>query len=494
VSAANVSAAATSGTDSTTRPGLLARFAALRHRHRLGLRARIMVTFGFGAFVLSLLLAITTYNFTKSNLLHQRDSASVDQAYDNAQRLLLDLRSEPPTAQGLLDGLGANRPLLRYHGAWTPSDVNFDDQVLPASLLARVVEDQVPARMLIRVNDEPVLAIGIPLREVDASYFEFSDYTTVSSTLQSVLLALVFASVITTLAGVTLGVIAGRRTARPLVAASQAAKAIADGRLDTRLAPADDPDLQRLTESFNEMVAALEQRVDREARFTSDVSHELRSPLMTLSASAEVMQARREEMPERAQAALDLLVADVTRFQGLVEDLLEISRFDAGAIRLHLEEFGVAEFVRQAVAVSSLPKTDVSVSDRAEAILVNGDKRRLARVVANLIDNARAHGGGELTVEVCEPDDVTDPLDRVWIVVEDHGPGVPAEERATVFQRFARGSAAGRRGGSEGAGLGLALVDEHVRLHGGRVWVDDRADGEPGARFCIELPAEEIAP
>jgi signal transduction histidine kinase len=204
------------------------------------------------------------------------------------------------------------------------------------------------------------------------------------------------------------------------------------------------------------------------------------------------MQARRDEMPERAQAALDLLVADVARFQGLVEDLLEISRFDAGAIRLHLEEFGVAEFVRQAVAVSSLPTTHVSVSERAEMIVVNGDRRRLARVVANLIDNARAHGGGDVTVEVTEPEGEGEPLGHVWIVVEDHGPGVPMEERATVFERFARGSAAGRRGGSDGAGLGLALVDEHARLHGGRVWVDDRADGEPGARFSIELPAEEV--
>lgn len=483
--------AAPAATTDVTRAGFLQRLRGWRQR-RFGLRSRIMVTFGLGAFALSVLLAVTTYNFTKSNLLRQRDSASVDQAYDNAQRVLLDLRSEPPTAQDVLDGLSANRPLLRYHGAWTRTDANFDDSVLPTSLRERVVVDGEPARMLIRVDDKPVLAIGIPLAEVDATYFEFADYSTVTSTLQSVQLALFFASVITTIAGVGLGIIVGRRTSRPLVAASQAAKAIAGGRLDTRLAPADDPDLQRLTESFNEMVAALEQRVERDARFASDVSHELRSPLMTLSASVEVMQARRDEMPERAQAALDLLVADVARFQGLVEDLLEISRFDAGAIRLHLEEFGVAEFVRQAVAVSSLPKTVVTVSERAETVIVNGDRRRLARVVANLIDNARAHGGGDVTVEVSEPPDGTEPLTAIRIVVEDHGPGVPVEERTTVFERFARGAAAGRRGGSDGAGLGLALVDEHVRLHGGRVWVDDRADGEPGARFSIELPAEEI--
>jgi signal transduction histidine kinase len=213
---------------------------------------------------------------------------------------------------------------------------------------------------------------------------------------------------------------------------------------------------------------------------------------MTLSASVEVMDARRDEMPERAQAALDLLKSDVVRFQGLVEDLLEISRFDAGAVRLHLEELLVAEFVRQAVAVSSRPDTPVDVSERAEMLLINGDRRRLARAIANLIDNAQLHGGGvpEITITEVEPEEET--VTHVRIAVEDRGPGVPEAERDLVFERFARGGGAGRRASSDGAGLGLALVDEHIRMHGGRVWVTDRLDGEPGARFVIELPAEEI--
>jgi signal transduction histidine kinase len=279
---------------------------------------------------------------------------------------------------------------------------------------------------------------------------------------------------------------------RPLGEAAQAAQAIAGGRLDTRLEPTDDPDLRVLANAFNDMAAALQLRVERDARFASDVSHELRSPLMTLAASAEVMVGRRDEMPERAQAALDLLVGDVTRFQGLVEDLLEISRFDAGAIRLHLEDLLVAEFVRQAVAVSSLPTTEVRVSERAETMVMRGDRRRLARVVANLIDNARVHGGADPTIVVEEPDGEGEPLGHVWIAVEDHGPGVQPDERDLIFERFARGGVAGRRSSSDGAGLGLALVDEHVRMHGGRVWVEDRADGEPGARFVLELPAEEV--
>src|SRR5436189_6354145 len=102
------------------------------------------------------------------------------------------------------------------------------------------------------------------------------------------------------------------------------------------------------------MASALEARVERDARIASDVSHELRSPLMTLAASVEVLQARRDEMSERSQSALDLLVADVTRFQNLVEDLLEMSRIDAGALRLNREPLLVAEFVRHAVAVSSV--------------------------------------------------------------------------------------------------------------------------------------------
>jgi signal transduction histidine kinase len=143
----------------------------------------------------------------------------------------------------------------------------------------------------------------------------------------------------------------------------------------------------------------------------------------------------------------------------------------------------------------------VKVSEKAESLVIRADKRRLARVVANLIDNARIHGapattnGDEPTfaveVEVSEPPGDADPVAHVWISVSDHGSGVPADERHLVFERFSRGGGAGRRGSMEGAGLGLALVDEHVRLHGGRVWVEDRSDGEPGARFIIELPAEE---
>jgi signal transduction histidine kinase len=110
------------------------------------------------------------------------------------------------------------------------------------------------------------------------------------------------------------------------------------------------------------------------------------------------------------------------------------------------------------------------------------DKRRMERVVANLLDNAEKYGDGATAVRVGVEGDY------IRIVVEDEGPGVPEEVRLKIFDRFARGTEAGRRTKDRGVGLGLALVAEHVRLHGGQVWVADRADGKAGAAFVVELP------
>lgn len=451
--------------------------------------------FGLGALFLACFLAAAAYSFTRSSVVDQRDSAAIDAAYRNAgtvQSELTTASGSVSTAAARLQSQGVQLFAINSGGVWTAPSTIYDPDEIPTELQQRVIVEGVASRMTTRIDGDPVLVIGIPLDVPETSYFEFVPMDDVASTLRSVLFSLLFAGFITTLAGALLGTLVASRAVRPLGDAAQAAQAIAGGRLDTRLEPTDDPDLRVLANAFNDMAAALQARVERDARFASDVSHELRSPLMTLAASVEVMQARRDDMPERAQAALDLLVADVTRFQGLVEDLLEISRFDAGAIRLNLEDLLVAEFVRQAVAVSSVPSTPVRVTERGERVVISGDRRRLARVVANLIDNARLHGGGDAEISVTEPEGEGEPLGHVWIIVEDRGAGVPPEERDLIFERFARGAVAGRRSSSDGAGLGLALVDEHTRMHGGRVWVEDRADGEPGARFVLELPAEEV--
>ncbi len=460
----------------------------------LGLRRRILLIFTLGSLLLSVFLATTTYGLTRSNVVRERIDTAISTSQRNAQGVERDLRSLPADAEAArasLTRLGRSDYLIWYADKWNVGGATFRDADVPPPLVTRVIDEGTSASQIVRLGDELSVVVGWDIPGIGA-YFEAFSLDESDSTLSSIRLSLILAAAITTGLGVLLGIFSARRAVRPVGTAAQAASAIAGGRLDTRLETTDDPDLRILTESFNDMAEALQQRVERDARFASDVSHELRSPLMTLSASVEVMEARRDELPERSQAALDLLSSDVKRFQGLVEDLLEISRFDAGAIRLHMEELLAAEFVRHAVAVSSLPETPVLVSERAELALIRGDKRRLARVIANLIDNARAYGGGEpeVSITVLNPDD--EPMSHILIAVEDRGPGVAEEERDLVFERFARGGGAGRRTGSEGAGLGLSLVDEHVRMHGGRVWVEDRLDGETGARFVIELMAAEL--
>jgi signal transduction histidine kinase len=475
--------------------GRLARFGRRLRPRRFGLRARILIVFTLGAFALAAFLAAVTYGLTRSTLLRQRDDAAVDQAYANARRVAEDLRSNPTNLQPILADLpGTSQPVVWYNSEWAARNADFGPSSLPPQLQDAVL-DGTPARMIYDRAGERTLAVGIPIVESSAAYFEITSLDELSDTLGSVGVSAIGASAITTALGVAAGAWAARRATRPLGAAAQAAQAIAGGRLDTRLEEVDDPDLKILADSFNDMVAALQRRVEQDARFASDVSHELRSPLTTLSNSAQFLHSRRDELPERAAAAVDLLVADVGRFQNLVEDLLEISRYDAGAVRLTLDDLELAEFVRQAVAASVDPSTNGSVNvvvdPRAEHVIARLDKRRMLRVLANLIENACHYGDGDVTVEVIPTTPPDEPVDEVQIAVEDHGPGVPPEERTLVFERFARGVSAGRRGAGEGAGLGLALVDEHVRLHGGRVWVTDRSDGEEGARFVIELPVVE---
>jgi signal transduction histidine kinase len=457
------------------------------------LRSRILAIFTLGVAVLAAILAFTTYGLTRSTLLRQREESALQRAFSDARSVQASLRANPTSAAAALAAvpdIGPAEPLLRYRGGWTNASPQFGPSSLRPALQRRVIEDLIPSQMMY-VEGRPVLAIGIPLPDVSASYFEIVPLDELSRTLGSIRVSLLGAAVITTALGVLLGAWAARRAVRPLADAAQAAQAIAGGGLGTRLEPGDDPDLQVLAGSFNDMASALQLRVERDARFASDVSHELRSPLTTLATSAEVLRSRRDELPDKAAAAVDLIVADVGRFQNLVEDLLEISRFDAGAVRLHREDLLVAELVRQAMNVSTLPEADLHVDPRAEELVIQADKRRLARVLANLLENARYYGGGEVTVTVEPAQPEGEEVADVQIAVEDHGPGVPPDERLLIFERFARGVSAGRRGTSEGAGLGLALVDEHVRLHGGRVWVDDRKDGEEGARFVIELPAEQ---
>lgn len=473
-----------------TRARRIIRTVAKRIRpKRIGLRNRILIIFGVGSMILAAVLATTTYSFTRSSLMQQRERSEINLAFANARRVQNDLLSNRSTVQLALDQVGDSHRLLYMDGNWTGTSQLFTESAIPQTLKDLVMSQRRAAIMTTSIRNGQALIVGIRLERVNATYFELDNLREVREALRSVQIALFFSAFITIIVGFGLGLFASRRAVRPLANAAQAARAIADGSLNTRLEPTDDPDLQVLTAAFNDMVSAMQERVEHDARFTSDVSHELRSPLMTLAASVQVMESRRDELSERSQAALDLLVGDVARFQGLVENLLEISRFDAGAIRLVQEPLIAHEFVCQAISVSSMPKTEVRVAGDVEAVVIRADKRRLARVLANLIDNARIHSGGRPTVlvQLAEEDE---PIGNIWIIVEDNGEGLIDGESEKIFKRFSRGAAAGKRSGQEGAGLGLALAREHITLHGGRIWAENRHDGIVGARFIVEIAIE----
>ncbi len=327
------------------------------------------------------------------------------------------------------------------------------------------------------IDGASYITVGVYIAEHDTGYFEAFPLDETESTLTAILTALALGAAGTVVLATLFGLATSRRLLRPLSQVADAAADIASGGLDTRLEPESDPDLDRLAGSFNDMADAVQDRIEREARFASDVSHELRSPITALTAAVEVLDARRDEIPERTQQALDVVVDQVRRFDSMVIDLLELARLDAGATDLNVEDVTLVDLTQRVAARYGEPDVPI-VAARGTPIEVALDKVRFERILGNLLENARNHGGGAMRIEL----NAAGP-GRFRLAVEDGGPGVAQGERERIFERFARGSAARHR---IGTGLGLALVAEHSTAMGGTAWVQDRVGG--GARFVVELP------
>ncbi len=474
-----------------------------RFTPRLGLRARVILAFSVGALFLAMVLSGIVLGVTRTNLVNQREANATRQALINAQIVRSGVRPESNTLQVLqsLQTPEGSRPILYERAVtvtgspdlqerWTAPDPEFGKDALPLALRREVLSGE-PAKMrYVDPNGDKSLAIGTPIADLNGAYFEIVSLVSLDDTLSSISFTLFGASIATVLAGAAFGWYSSRRILRPLGEVGIAARSLAGGELDTRIRTLVDPDLEPIITSFNGMADSLEARIEKDAQFASDVSHELRSPLMTLQASIEVLQNNREALSERAQSALDLLAEDLDRFRELVEDLLEISRFDAGVMHLQLEEVLLSQFVGYAVRdagyhrVPVVMDPDLDLTEDFDDVITALDKRRIARVIANLLTNASKYGDGPTQVYL-DGDAHT-----VRINVDDDGEGVPEEDRDRIFERFNRAGAAHRRGTGTGVGLGLALVAEHVRLHGGEVSVEDAPSG--GARFVVSLPRVEL--
>jgi two-component system sensor histidine kinase MtrB len=439
-----------------------------------------MIALGLGAAV-----AVISYQVTRSELIEERRDRATAQAYLNARLVRSGLRASSPDLTAVLSSLEGNAgssSLTQLDGEWFASSVGVGPELLPRSLQEVVANGQ-SGRTITSIAGTPYVVVGVPIAESSASYFELLDLDDVESALSALARNLAIGAALATAGAALVGWYASGRVLSPIRDMALAASSVADGRLDTRLDAFGDRDLQPLQESFNRMADAVEERVAREHRFTSDVSHELRGPVAAMKSAIEIAR-RRSDDPIALRDAIDHLAARTDALNELVVDLLEMSRIDAGAAELQLDSISPAALVEAAVVMTRSQDAVIDIAEDVPETIV-ADKRRIGRSVMSLLENAHKYAGGATRIEV------TADVGSVRFAVEDAGPGIPPHERRHVFGRFARGDLA-RDGSVPGSGLGLALVEEHIRLHGGRVSVDETSGG--GARFVLEIPNREIDP
>ncbi|HEY3871509.1 MAG TPA: HAMP domain-containing sensor histidine kinase, partial [Actinocrinis sp.] len=283
-------------------------------------------------------------------------------------------------------------------------------------------------------------------------------------------------------AAIIVAFLATRNVLVPIRRLGLAARRLGEGDLDVRLEVEGADEIADVSRTFNETAAALARSMDElramdaaSRRFVADVSHELRTPLTAMTAVTEVLEDV-DGADQTTVSAAHLIANETKRLARLVEDLMEISRFDAGTAAMRLEDINLPELVSATLdARGWSAKATVTAPVRLGVVV---DARRLDVVIANLVGNALKHGGEPVAVDVWE--------DNGWATVQvtDSGPGVPPEALPHIFDRFYKADRA--RGRSEGSGLGLSIAFENARMHGGELSVRNRA--ERGAVFTFRFP------
>ncbi len=279
-----------------------------------------------------------------------------------------------------------------------------------------------------------------------------------------------------------------RLVVRPVRQAAGVAEQLAAGHLEERMPTKGEDDLARLGKSFNEMAAGLQEQIVRleqlstlQQQFVSDVSHELRTPLTTIRMAADLIHDSRTAFDPAVSRSAELLHAELDRFEALLSDLLEISRYDAGAAVIDVEPTDVRSLVARVVAAAAplaqRRGSPVDVVAPPHPCIADVESRRIERILRNLVVNAIEHGEGRPIVVTVAGND-----SAVAVSVRDHGVGLRPGDSAKVFNRFWRGDPARART-TGGTGLGLAISLQDARLHHG--WL--QAWGDPGVGSCFRL-------
>ncbi|MFC4033112.1 ATP-binding protein [Streptomyces polygonati] len=473
-----------------------------------GLRFRLVVAFALVAMVSALSTGALAFREARTGVLQQSQDAVIKEFRSSVDTLAQSVAPEPDQAalQQLVDQVARSsqsqgwRVLATYGGRRASSTPRDTFPELTPALLHAVGTQ--PAAVFQRVNSggRPVLVVGLPVtyRTGDGSYFPLSGlalYLVVpQSTEQAYVRAMITAIEHATLSAlcvaVLLALLAASGVLRPVRALRRATRRMAEGHLDIRLAVNGSDELADLSRSFNETAAALERsvtelrRLEAQARrFVADVSHELRTPLAAMSAVTDVLDDEAPHLDRVTADAVRLISEETVRLTTLVNDLMEISRFDAGAAELNLDEIDMAECVQRTLASRGwLDRVETDLPPPG-ALRARVDPRRLDVVVANLVGNALRHGAPPVLVSV----GAAGGRGRgAWAVIEvaDSGPGITEADMPHIFERFYKADTTRTR--SESSGLGLAITAENVALHGGLIRARNRPGG--GSVFTVEFP------
>jgi two-component system sensor histidine kinase MtrB len=384
----------------------------------------------------------------------------------------------------------------------SPISTTLSDADIPLSLRNKVAKTD--NRMIYRTINlmvggvlKPTVIVGSKITIPVAGQYELYlvyDISDAQKTLDFMQSTLAFGGIIMILLlGIVAYFVTGRIVA-PVAKAAEVAEELALGSLDKRLPERGQDIVANLARSFNRMAQSLETQIGElsklskmQQRFVSDVSHELRTPLTTIKLAAEMLEVRSSELDEKAKRSLDTLISQVARFESLLSDLLEISRYDAGAVTAELENNDLKAVVQASVAgLEPLAETlgcDLQVKAPKGEVYADLDRRRIERVLRNLISNAIEHGAGKpIVVEVGQS------KTAVAVTITDFGVGMTRTQMDRVFDRFWRADPARKRT-TGGTGLGLAISLEDTHLHHG--WLQVTSKPNQGTTFRITLPRKK---
>ena len=443
------------------------------------LRRRLTIAFALAVGVSAIALAAGSYFVVRHNLLHDSVTSSAKQSRQNLAIAPKYLPDQPAKLLAAYKQIGGFDTVLVNGGQPYSSTFRLTVQQVPAGLRALVKKNRLGYQRT-TVAGTHYLVVGSPSDDDAELYFFFSEQGIRHelAVLRNILLA---GGALLVLLAAILGAVIAREALRPVAQASEAAHSLAEGLLETRLPVEGRDEFGAWAQAFNEMAGALEAKIAalsaaqaRERRFTADVAHELRTPLTGLVGETSLLAEHLDRMPPESRRPAELLISDVDRLRKLVEDLMEISRLQAGAESVHAEQVDLALLT---AAILRARGWAGRVRLDADETVVTTDPRRLERIVANLVGNALEHGGQDgLAVRVGRDGG------GAFVEVADHGPGIPSEHLPHLFERFYKAdpSRTGR-----GSGLGLAIAHENALLLGGGIEV--QSEPGQGSTFTLRL-------